>query len=111
MAPQVPARVARALAGLRSYLTGRFGARLVDLRLFGSYARGDARPDSDVDVLVVVVDLSRTERRSILEQSVDLYFDHSLRVSPLALSESEYRELVDREYLIAQDIAEQGIAL
>ncbi len=41
------------LATLRSALPAlreEFGVR--DLYLFGSYARGDARPDSDVDVLV-----------------------------------------------------------
>jgi len=32
------------------------GANLRELRLFGWKARGDARPDSDLDVLVVVGD-------------------------------------------------------
>jgi predicted nucleotidyltransferase len=38
----------------RRRLRAHFGARLRRLVLFGSYARGDAGPDSDVDVVVVL---------------------------------------------------------
>jgi len=33
-----------------------YGEQLVKLILYGSQARGDARPDSDIDVLVVIKD-------------------------------------------------------
>ena len=36
------------LAGVRE----RFGPRVAEIRLFGSYARGDATRDSDVDCLI-----------------------------------------------------------
>ena len=39
------------IAELRS-LASRYGIH--DIRVFGSYARGDARPDSDLDLLVRV---------------------------------------------------------
>ncbi len=39
-----------ALAAHRRELRDRFGVR--EMFLFGSFARGEARPDSDVDVLV-----------------------------------------------------------
>jgi predicted nucleotidyltransferase len=43
--------VARKLARFRNTLEGRFGGRLRELILYGSYARGEANEDSDVDVL------------------------------------------------------------
>jgi uncharacterized protein len=42
------------LAELRARLEELYGERLERLVLFGSQARGDAEPDSDIDVLVVL---------------------------------------------------------
>jgi len=46
------------------------GSRLVSLVLFGSVARGDARPDSDIDVLVVAEGFAQSlsdRRRPLVE--------------------------------------------
>jgi len=42
------------LRQLRSRYEALYGPRLVRLVLFGSHARGDAEPGSDIDVLVVL---------------------------------------------------------
>ena len=39
---------------LRNSLEALYGSRLVSMMLFGSHARGDAEPGSDIDVLVVL---------------------------------------------------------
>lgn len=41
------------LAALSAAVSGHYGDRLVSLVVFGSVGRGTARPDSDVDLLVV----------------------------------------------------------
>lgn len=42
------------LEEIRSRLSAAHGRRLRGLVLYGSEARGDARPDSDIDVLVLL---------------------------------------------------------
>jgi len=42
------------IAQLRQALERMYGEQLVKIVLFGSQARGDARPDSDIDILIVL---------------------------------------------------------
>jgi uncharacterized protein len=42
------------LTELRSHFELLYGDRLTQMILYGSQARGDAEPDSDIDVLVVL---------------------------------------------------------
>jgi uncharacterized protein len=47
-------QVTQLLPLLRAELTKVLGGQMEGLYLYGSQARGDARPDSDFDVLVVI---------------------------------------------------------
>ncbi len=49
-------RLARILRQLRAELALLLGDELESVLLYGSQARGDARPDSDIDVLIVMRD-------------------------------------------------------
>jgi predicted nucleotidyltransferase len=50
----IPAHASLALADLRAGLSEYYGTRLKGLRLYGSMARGEAKPGSDMDVLVLL---------------------------------------------------------
>ena len=49
-----PAAISEVVGELRSRLQRTYGPRLAGLWLFGSQARGNAAPGSDIDVLVVL---------------------------------------------------------
>jgi uncharacterized protein len=56
------------LGDLKARLSALYGDRLVAVILFGSYARGDADEDSDIDVLILLrgrID-ARAERKRTL---------------------------------------------
>ena len=61
------------LAKFRAALTEMYGDRLERVVLYGSPARGDARPDSDYDVAVFLNDL--TDRWCELDRLADLRAD------------------------------------
>lgn len=75
-------------------LSGRFGADLVSVVLFGSWAQGTARPDSDLDVLVVIRGLprSRFDRHGLLipiARAVSPEFAETLAPIPLTPEEAD----------------------
>lgn len=100
-----------AIEGLRAFLEARFGARLRELSLFGSVARGERREDSDVDILVVIDDLSSSERREVGWCAGDLLTEHDVLLAPLAMSTARRRELRDRERLLGRELDRDGVPL
>ncbi|MFM2041791.1 MAG: hypothetical protein RLY86_367 [Pseudomonadota bacterium] len=70
------------LEELKAGLTALYGDRLDRVILYGSQARGDARPDSDIDVLVVLTGpwhrLTEIERTGPLVSGLSLAHDITL---------------------------------
>lgn len=67
-------------------------ARPLKALLFGSTARGEESPGSDIDVLVVVKDAqARTRAREILAQEAGpFYWRFGNRLSPIVLTQREF---------------------
>ncbi len=78
-------RILALLTEHKPVLAERFGVK--SLRLFGSFARGTARPDSDVDVLVAFDDVPTPAQffgaqfylEDLLQREVDLVTETALR--------------------------------
>lgn len=87
------------------------GADKVKLFLFGSKARGDADRHSDIDIAIIVKNLTRKQKNLILEEVADFEFENIMPLSTLILSEEEFKLLKKRERAIAHDIENKGIKL
>ncbi len=82
------------LAEIKRRLAETHGQRLRGVILYGSEARGDARPDSDVDVLVLLddpVELGRDLQRN-LDALYPLALQIGRRISALPASVRDYEE-------------------
>jgi predicted nucleotidyltransferase len=106
--------VVSAVERLRAVLQARFGARLRDVVLYGSHARGTAHEESDVDVFVVVDDLTSEESGAIARMAyfVDAEAGHEWAgLEPLAMSTAHAEDLRQRERLLLRDIDREGLRL
>jgi predicted nucleotidyltransferase len=79
---------------LRRHFEGFYGERLVQMLLFGSQARGDAEPESDIDVLVVLqgpvdpgAEIARTGEVTAL-----LALKHNVVISRVFISAEQFSE-------------------
>lgn len=108
---QVPVRVWEKLHKMKEETAALLGSRLREIRLFGSYARGDWDDESDVDVLILTESLEAGER----EKLVDITFEASLGsgpwVSPLILTVARLDELREDEKIIAKDLEHDGLVV
>ncbi len=80
----------KALMGeLRAGLQAIYGDRLKGVYLYGSYARGEADPESDLDVLVVLdrIDSYSDEVDRTGELGAELSLKYSVSISKVYVSE------------------------
>ncbi|WP_412061219.1 nucleotidyltransferase domain-containing protein [Rubrivirga sp. IMCC45206] len=90
--PSTPPHVRAALAEAKARLVALYGDRLDRVVLYGSRARGDARPDSDVDLLVVLrggYEASLEIKERLLPVALDALDTYGLHVSMQPFSAEE----------------------
>lgn len=88
----LPAVLTQDLQHFLRVLHSRYGEELVSVVLFGSWARGDARADSDIDLLVVSKHFPRSRldrHRDIFEAAKAVTRDFASKVSVIPLTPEE----------------------
>ena len=90
-----------------------YGKYLKSVILYGSYARGDFRTDSDVD-LMILLDLSELDLKAYSQKlsymTYDFNLDHDLDIKPIAKSEEHFRKWIVN-YPFYANIQKEGMVL
>ena len=109
--PGAVPEVGAVLREIKETVSAIAGPRLLTLVLFGSRARSDWEPRSDIDIAAVVEGLTRAEHSRILDAVCAVEARHSFPVSFLLFSAAHFQELKERERRIALDIEREGLPL
>lgn len=90
-----------------------YGSHVRQIILYGSYARGDFREDSDIDIMILL-DLSDLELKAYGNQlsymTYDFNMDYDLDIKPIAKSESHFNKWV-MNYPFYANIHKEGVVL
>lgn len=90
-----------------------YGECLKAVILYGSYARGDFRPDSDIDIMILV-DLADTEIEKYSEQlswaTYDFNEEHDTDIKPIAKSDTHFKKWLG-VYPFYTNVKEEGVEL
>ncbi len=79
--------------------------------MFGSYARGEAHEESDIDVLVLVDDLTHREKIEAIEIGAEVSLESAVSLSTLVMDARAFDELRRLEARLALDIDREGVEL
>jgi uncharacterized protein len=109
--PLLPPRLSVALRDYAERLRAGLGSRLCGVKLFGSWARGQAGPTSDVDVWVLVDTLDVVTRNRPFEAAHQTLVEHGLDLTPTVMDQAEWQLLLGRERRIALDIEREGLPI
>ena len=80
----------KALSALKQALMEK--VRLVDFRLFGSRARGDASPESDIDVMIEVEEYTPAVESLIDDTLFEINLSYDCFISAVIFSRKELEE-------------------
>ena len=97
------------LKELKKRIEGMLKEKFVEIILFGSYARGDYEPDSDIDVLLVVKEkLTRKERDGISRISSDLSLTYDIVITCF---DYLYTDFKNRNSPFLLNVRREGVAI
>ena len=90
-----------------------YGSHVRQIILYGSYARGDFRPDSDVDIMILL-DMSDLEVKAYAQQlsymTYDFNMDNDLDIKPIAKSEAHFKKWIVN-YPFYSNVYKEGVVL
>jgi predicted nucleotidyltransferase len=102
---------AAALGEFARKVRATLGSNLEAIKLFGSSARGEADPESDLDVLIVVGDRRLESEDAVLDLAFDVNLAHDVYISPRVIERAVFEHPVWRITPFVQALVREGIPL
>jgi len=100
-----------AIEEFRKLVKEALGPNLLSMRLFGSKARGDSQPDSDVDIFVEVAQTTPQVVNRVIDIAFDLGLSYGVYISPRIIPKSVWEHPVWRCTPFLKNVEKEGIPL
>lgn len=112
---ELPAHISRgdqeAIEALLARLINIHGRDIVAITLFGSKARGDDTPQSDIDILVIVTQEDWVIKHDIRTLGARLSLDHAVLFNLYVLSQTRWAWMQAINHPLYRQISTDGLTL
>lgn len=92
----------------RARLEAALPGRVVEVRLYGSHAKGGSHEDSDVDVLATVRGLTWSEKVRAVDLAAELGLERGVTVSAVVMAPEAFERLIALESAFAGEVRREG---
>ena len=90
---------------------GKYKDKIDSIILFGSVARGEAKEDSDVDILVVVKERNIEDMKEIHGIAFEVSMEHSQDISPKIYAVNEILNRMEIGAPFIKEVLKEGVSL
>lgn len=101
----------KALTEFIKSIKTKYGAKIDRIILFGSYARGDYRKESDIDVLVIWKGDEVEGWNSLEREAVEVLFKYGSLISLKIISPNEYSAMKEMGFPFIRNISAEGVVV
>lgn len=92
-------------------LSQSLGDNLITLYLFGSKARGDSRPESDIDLLIIVRQLDADSRWLVRATAADCSLQHDVLFNTHIYEKERWDYLAHYQDTLWRELQRDGVPL
>lgn len=84
---------------------------ILQVMLFGSKARGDSQPWSDIDILIIAKEESWPLRGEISTLAADVSLEYDVLIGPRVIGQERWERMKQHHFSLYQNVAAEGIPL
>lgn len=89
----------------------RYKDKIESIILFGSVARGDAKEDSDIDILIIVKERNIEDMKEIYGIAFEVSIGHSKDISPKIYAIAEVLNRIEIGAPFIKEVLKEGVSL
>jgi predicted nucleotidyltransferase len=98
---------------LKKRLLSEIPNKILKIIIFGSYARGNETPDSDLDILIIVTEKSKELEKLIFDIAYEIMWEYDFTplISLEIMAEKHWQLLQKKDTSLYKNIKKEGISL
>ena len=109
--PHLTAQECQAIETFIVRLRERFPGRILQTILFGSKARGDSQPWSDIDILTIVNEEDWPLRQEISTLAARVSLEYDVLIGPRVIGQERWERMKQHRFSLYRNIVAEGIPL